>query len=165
MVTLTESAAHKLQSVMSDKGLAGSHGLRVFVQGGGCGGMQYGMMFDNDPRDGDEVYEEHGLRVSVRRIAESQRPRDTCLAGQFIAGGQLADRIQQCVTATSEQSDVGYPLRDFEPTARQFRHCPLEAAGLITGWASDSARNGPVFQQWQRGDHVRWQAGRHDPRG
>lgn len=65
MVTLTESAAHKLQSVMSDKGLAGSHGLRVFVQGGGCGGMQYGMMFDNDPRDGDEVYEEHGLRVYV----------------------------------------------------------------------------------------------------
>lgn len=65
MVTLTESAAHKLQSVMSDKGLVGSHGLRVFVQGGGCGGMQYGMMFDNDPREGDEVYEEHGLRVYV----------------------------------------------------------------------------------------------------
>lgn len=65
MVTLTESAALKLQNVMNDKGLSGSHGLRVFVQGGGCGGMQYGMMFDNDPREGDEVYEEHGLRVYV----------------------------------------------------------------------------------------------------
>lgn len=65
MVTLTESAAHKLQNVMNDKGLATSHGLRVFVQGGGCGGMQYGMMFDNDPREGDEVYEAHGLRVYV----------------------------------------------------------------------------------------------------
>lgn len=65
MVTLTESAAHKLQNVMNDKGLASSHGLRVFVQGGGCGGMQYGMMFDNDPREGDEVYEAHGLRVYV----------------------------------------------------------------------------------------------------
>lgn len=65
MVTLTESAAYKLQNVMQDKGLSTAHGLRVFVQGGGCGGMQYGMMFDSNPRDGDEVYEAHGLRVYV----------------------------------------------------------------------------------------------------
>ena len=44
--------------------MADSHALRVFVKGGGCGGMQYGMTFD-EAREGDEVYEQHGLRVIV----------------------------------------------------------------------------------------------------
>ncbi len=45
-----------------------THALRVFVKGGGCGGMQYGMTFDQT-RDGDEVYEQHGMRVSSTRPA------------------------------------------------------------------------------------------------
>ena len=49
---------------MDQKGLRESHALRVFVKGGGCGGMQYGMTFD-ETRDGDEEYEMHGLRVIV----------------------------------------------------------------------------------------------------
>ena len=65
MVTLTESAASKLQNVLNDKGLTGSHGLRVFVQGGGCGGMQYGMTFDDNAREDDEIYEQNGLKVVV----------------------------------------------------------------------------------------------------
>ena len=40
-VILTESAAQKLGGILEEKGLASTHGLRVFVQGGGCGGMQY----------------------------------------------------------------------------------------------------------------------------
>jgi iron-sulfur cluster assembly protein len=49
---------------MGQKGMADTHALRVFVKGGGCGGMQYGMTFDQ-AREGDEVYEQHGLRVLV----------------------------------------------------------------------------------------------------
>jgi iron-sulfur cluster assembly protein len=64
MITLTTSAADKLGGIMTQKGLAQSHALRVFVRGGGCGGMQYGMTFD-EPRDDDEIYEQHGLRVIV----------------------------------------------------------------------------------------------------
>ncbi len=64
MITLTETAAGKLAGTMQEKGLASEHALRVFVKGGGCGGMQYGMTFDQ-ARDGDEVYEQHGLRVIV----------------------------------------------------------------------------------------------------
>jgi len=64
MVNLTPTAAEKLSGIMSQKGMAESHALRVFVKGGGCGGMQYGMTFD-EARDGDEVYEQHGLRVIV----------------------------------------------------------------------------------------------------
>lgn len=65
MITVTSAAAEKLTSVMEQKGLDSSHGLRVFVQGGGCGGMQYGMTFEGNPREDDEVYEQHGLKVIV----------------------------------------------------------------------------------------------------
>jgi iron-sulfur cluster assembly protein len=64
MITVTESAAGKLGGIMEQKGVLNSHALRVFVKGGGCGGMQYGMTFD-EPRDGDEVYEQHGMRVII----------------------------------------------------------------------------------------------------
>lgn len=64
MVTLTPTAAEKLSGIMSQKGMADTHALRVFVKGGGCGGMQYGMTFD-EKREGDEIYEQHGLRVIV----------------------------------------------------------------------------------------------------
>ncbi len=66
MVTLTEMAAQKLQTVLQSKGYSETtHGLRVFVQGGGCGGMQYGMSFENSPREVDVVYENHGIKVIV----------------------------------------------------------------------------------------------------
>jgi len=64
MVNLTPAAAEKLSGIMSQKGMVDSHALRVFVKGGGCGGMQYGMTFD-EKRDGDEVYEQHGMRIIV----------------------------------------------------------------------------------------------------
>ena len=64
MVNLTPAAAEKLSGIMTQKGMVESHALRVFVKGGGCGGMQYGMTFD-EARDGDEVYEQHGMRIIV----------------------------------------------------------------------------------------------------
>lgn len=65
MINLTESAASKLQGIMDEKKLEG-YALRVFVQGGGCGGMQYGMTFDNQAREGDQVYEAPlGMKVYV----------------------------------------------------------------------------------------------------
>ena len=65
MVSVTDSAAVKLKGIMGEKELEG-YALRVFVQGGGCGGMQYGMTFDNQPREGDQVFEaSHGMKVYV----------------------------------------------------------------------------------------------------
>lgn len=65
MITITEMAAEKLGGIMDEKGMKETHGLRVFVKGGGCGGMQYGMTFDDNTRDGDMVYEQNGMRVLV----------------------------------------------------------------------------------------------------
>ncbi len=68
-VFLTESAAKRLRQIMIEKDIADTHGLRVFVQGGGCSGMQYGMTFDDCCNEDDEVYEYHGLRVYVDPVS------------------------------------------------------------------------------------------------
>ena len=68
-VILTEAAAAKLQEVLEQKGVAETHGLRVFVQGGGCGGMQYGMTFDDNPREDDEVSVQFGIKVIVDPVS------------------------------------------------------------------------------------------------
>lgn len=65
LVTLTQTAADKLLTIMNEKGMRDSHALRVFVSGGGCSGMQYGMSFENAPRAVDTLFEQRGLRVVI----------------------------------------------------------------------------------------------------
>ena len=68
VVTLTPTAAVKLQQILSEKNLP-DHGLRVFVAGGGCSGLQYGMAFEGEPRDMDTIVEAHGLKVYVDPVS------------------------------------------------------------------------------------------------
>src|SRR5690606_19981734 len=42
-----------------------NHALRVFVSGGGCSGMQYGMAFEEKPQDFDEVVTVDGVSLIV----------------------------------------------------------------------------------------------------
>jgi iron-sulfur cluster assembly accessory protein len=64
-VNLTEKGAEKVREYLSSQGLAEeSAGLRVGVRGGGCSGFQYQLAFD-ELRDGDAVFEDHGLRLLV----------------------------------------------------------------------------------------------------
>ena len=64
LVTITPSAAAKLSGLMQEKQLEG-YALRVFVAGGGCSGLQYGMTFDNETHPGDTDFESSGLPVRV----------------------------------------------------------------------------------------------------
>ncbi len=64
LVTITPAAATKLQGLMQEKQLDG-YSLRVFVAGGGCSGLQYGMTFDNEAHPGDAEFESSGLPVRV----------------------------------------------------------------------------------------------------
>ncbi len=63
MITLTDSAVRHLQSLIAEKGDA-TKGLRLFVEKGGCAGMQYGMSLD-DVGAGDEVFPNGDVRVIV----------------------------------------------------------------------------------------------------
>ena len=88
-LSMSEAAAQRLQSMMQEKNLVG-YGLRVFVSGGGCSGLQYGMTFDDEVREGDIEWSTHDLRifvdpVSVRylRGASIDYQQDNLLAGSF----------------------------------------------------------------------------------
>ena len=60
----SDSAAAQVRQLIDEEGNPELK-LRVFVQGGGCGGMQYGMTFENMERPGDQVYQQHGMKVYV----------------------------------------------------------------------------------------------------
>lgn len=64
MITLTPPAVEKLSSIMTEKGL-NEHALRVFVSGGGCSGLSYGMTFAEGAELGDQTFEAEGITVVV----------------------------------------------------------------------------------------------------
>ena len=47
MINVSEMAATKINELLAEENKAGS-GLRVFVQGGGCSGFQYGLMIEEN---------------------------------------------------------------------------------------------------------------------
>ena len=61
MISLTARAARQVQSMHAAQGDAQKR-LRVFVEGGGCSGFQYGMSFDLQKAD-DQVVETEGVQV------------------------------------------------------------------------------------------------------
>ena len=64
MLQLTERAVDKIKQLMDKENKPG-HGLRVAVQGGGCSGFQYGLTYEQDRGENDQVLEFNGLRVFV----------------------------------------------------------------------------------------------------
>jgi iron-sulfur cluster assembly protein len=64
MITVTDSAVKQLQALMQEKEAEPGMGLRIFVESGGCAGMQYGMTLDAT-KEGDEIIERDGVRVIV----------------------------------------------------------------------------------------------------
>ena len=53
VVTITESAAQQIKTILSQEKENSGKGLRVYVEAGGCSGLQYGMTFDEKRPDGD----------------------------------------------------------------------------------------------------------------
>ena len=69
MINVSETAAAKIADLLVEEQKAGS-GLRVFVQGGGCSGFQYGLMIEeNGQGAGDQVFESHGVKLFVDPIS------------------------------------------------------------------------------------------------
>ena len=63
MISLTDSAVRHLQT-LTGAGEDSAKGLRIFVESGGCAGMQYGMTLDL-ARDDDQIFETGGVKVVV----------------------------------------------------------------------------------------------------
>jgi iron-sulfur cluster assembly accessory protein len=67
LITMTSTAADKVRELLNqenDPGLA----LRIFVAGGGCSGLQYGMTLDEE-QEGDTVIAQAGFNVLVDEMS------------------------------------------------------------------------------------------------
>ena len=63
-IVFTESAAAKVADLIAEEGNPELK-LRVFVQGGGCSGFQYGFTFDEAVNDDDMTLEKNGVQLLI----------------------------------------------------------------------------------------------------
>jgi iron-sulfur cluster insertion protein len=67
-VKVTPEAAVQLKAIIDNE--ESVNGIRIYVAGGGCGGMTYGMTFVEKPTDFDCVLEmDDGMNVYVDSVA------------------------------------------------------------------------------------------------
>ena len=64
-VTLTESGAAKIKSLMAEEPNGQASVLRIAVQGGGCSGFEYALGFDGSAQEGDHELVSHGVTIVV----------------------------------------------------------------------------------------------------
>ena len=65
-LNVTETAAAEIKKFMaSEEGLPETAGLRVRVVPGGCSGFQYSLNIEEEARQGDHVFDQHGVRLFV----------------------------------------------------------------------------------------------------
>jgi iron-sulfur cluster insertion protein len=63
-LVFTDSAAAKVADLIAEEGNTDLK-LRVFVQGGGCSGFQYGFTFDEAVNEDDTTFEKNGVTLLV----------------------------------------------------------------------------------------------------
>ena len=77
MITLSESAVDRIKDILDEENNPALK-LRVFVQGGGCSGMQYGFTLDEDVGEDDWTLDLNGVQILV-----------DSMSGQYLQGAQV----------------------------------------------------------------------------
>jgi iron-sulfur cluster assembly protein len=67
MITVSETAKHKLEDLMKESNAPTDSFLRVGVESGGCSGLSYKMNFDTSLKPEDKVFEDKGVKIVVDR--------------------------------------------------------------------------------------------------
>jgi iron-sulfur cluster insertion protein len=77
MITVTDSAVAKIKDIIAEENNP-SLKLRVFVQGGGCSGMQYGFTLDEEIGEDDWDLDFSGVQILV-----------DSMSGQYLQGAEI----------------------------------------------------------------------------
>jgi iron-sulfur cluster assembly accessory protein len=67
-LTVSPAAAQAVRDILTERKLDG-YALRVYVAGGGCCGVQFGMALDNSFRDADRTFDTEGIKVVVDDVS------------------------------------------------------------------------------------------------
>src|SRR5437763_16781427 len=73
----TDSAANKVKALIEEEG-NNELKLRVFVTGGGCSGVQYGVRFDEVTNEDDTVLQKNGVSLRIDPLSY-----------QYLAGAEI----------------------------------------------------------------------------
>lgn len=65
MITVSENAKQKAINLMREDNKPEGSFIRVGVEGGGCSGLSYKLEFDNLMKEGDQVFEDKGIKIVV----------------------------------------------------------------------------------------------------
>jgi iron-sulfur cluster insertion protein len=77
MITVTDSAVARIRDILTEENNPGLK-LRVFVQGGGCSGMQYGFTLDEETGQDDWTLDINGIEILV-----------DSMSGQYLQGAEI----------------------------------------------------------------------------
>ena len=67
-ISLSVAATDAVKNILAERNLEG-YALRVYVAGGGCCGVNFGMALDNNIRDVDTTFEASGVKVVVDEVS------------------------------------------------------------------------------------------------
>jgi iron-sulfur cluster assembly protein len=65
MITVSAKAKDYIGQIMAEQKAGAGTFLRVGVKSGGCSGLEYQMQLDSTQKDGDQVFEDNGVKVVV----------------------------------------------------------------------------------------------------
>jgi iron-sulfur cluster insertion protein len=103
---IQESAVIKLKDVLAEENNPNLK-LRVFVQGGGCSGMQYGFTLDEDKNEDDMDFEYSGVTVLVDSMSWGYLQgaeidyRDDAMGASFVINNPQAQTTCGCGSSFS----------------------------------------------------------------
>ena len=65
MITVSENAKEHAINLIREENRPADSFIRVGVEGGGCSGLSYKLEFDNQLKDGDQMFEDKGIKIVV----------------------------------------------------------------------------------------------------
>eukprot|EP01031_Cornospumella_fuschlensis_P006227 gene6227-7739_t len=163
LLEFTHQAAAKVAELIEEEGNPDLK-LRVFVQGGGCSGFQYGFTFDEAVNDDDTQMQKNGVTLlidsmSLQYLMGAEIDYKEDLQGaQFVIKNPNATTTCGRVEATQEPQTRG--SRDGRQIARPFCFEAHRQPGegrrldLIHGQAARGAADGFDLLLGQRGGRV-----------
>ena len=111
-IQLTASAAETVRNLLVQKEVP-DYGLRIFVSGGGCSGLQYGMALDAAAGENDMVFEDEGVRIFVDSMSLMYLDgavvdyEDSLMGGGFRIDNPNAVSSCGCGHSFKTESDAG----------------------------------------------------------
>jgi iron-sulfur cluster insertion protein len=106
LVTMTPNAVKKITALLAEENNPELN-LRIFVQGGGCSGFQYGFTFDEQVNEDDFTLDIDGAKLLVDSMSSQYLQGAEIDYTESLAGSQFAIRNPNAKTTCGCGSSFG----------------------------------------------------------